>query len=277
MSSLAATLVLEYLQQQTAPVTPLQVKRDLKCPLEEVSEALDELAQTGQAFALVQGKQSAYTVRQPLDLAAEALALVVSKLTTPRPAAAVARALKPGLRPWFNEALARLVVQGKAWWWMLGKQRLLHNRPMRPSDTLHGSKHTQVRLMLAEANRHRTKARTMDQFLAWLDATDETPKPVASARLTAELLHAWYQADRAKTGTSMVPIPHTFQHYERWASANHLKADIVDFRQMLESLYNSGAAILEPCERPHELPHHERELQVPLTLGPPGYYWCPVV
>jgi hypothetical protein len=270
--------LLEYLGQQVEPVTALTVSRVTRQPLKLVTTALDEMANAGQVFAFAQGVNTAYCVRPPLDLCAESLVKVVRRLTSPTGAGVLELRMKSSLRPWFDEALARLVVQGGAYWWPRGRTKLVFHRAMRPSDTVDATKQRALRVLFAEGNRYRRTPRTMEQFLAWLDATDDTPAARASekAKPTAQLLAEWYQADRAKTSSSMVPIPQTFKHYERWASANHMKADIVDFRQTLESLYTSGAAILEPCERPQDLPHHERELQVPLTLGPPGYYWCPV-
>jgi len=42
---------------------------------------------------------------------------------------------------------------------------------------------------------------------------------------------------------------------------------------MIETLYNDGQILLEPCERPQDLTEEERALLVPLALGPPGCFW----
>ena len=130
-----------------------------------------------------------------------------------------------------------------------------------------------------EANRHRRTPRLLEDLLAWLDA--EAPQAAAepgpAPEPTPHQLRQWHEADRAKSSSAMIPIHHTWKHYETWATGQGLKADVVDFRQAMEAMYNAGSAMLEPHERPQDLPESERHLQVPLSLGPPGYYWSPMV
>ena len=137
-----------------------------------------------------------------------------------------------------------------------------------------------LKKLLAEANRHRRQPRTIEELLAWLDA-DTSAKSISEAGPapdpTPHQLRQWHEVDRAKSSTSMIPIPHTWKHYETWCTGQGLRPDIVGFRQVLEDMYNEGVASLEPHERPQELHESERQLQVSLSLGPPGYYWSPMV
>ena len=62
--------------------------------------------------------------------------------------------------------------------------------------------------------------------------------------------------------------------YEAWAEERGGMADSQVLRNLLETLYNNGLILLEPCERPQDLPEQERAMLVPMSLGPPGYSWC---
>ena len=273
---LTMSALLEVLRQQTLPLTAAQLAGLAKIKPGQAKAELDALAQGGQVFAFTQGKTTAYAAQAPLDLCSTALATRVAQLQAAVPPGRLEKSLPQPLRPWFEEALGRLVVRGQAFWRMSGKRRLIAAQATRPSDSISVPQRQTLQKIFAEANRHRRMPRTLDQFLAWLDADEPSVAPVASAEVTSDLLREWYELDRKRSSTAMIPIPHTFKHYEAWASANQRRADIVDFRQSMEALYSAGAALLEPSERPHELPDHERQLQIPLTFGPPGYYWSPV-
>jgi hypothetical protein len=80
--------------------------------------------------------------------------------------------------------------------------------------------------------------------------------------------------DAVRSSTMMIPIPRTFDRYAAWANERGGLADSQVLRNLLEMLYNQGRILLEPCERPQDLPEHERSLLVPMSLGPPGYSWC---
>ena len=281
------TTLFEILQTAQEPRTAAQLAKALsgKVAPKAVTAALLQLAQAGKIQALTLGKSTAYTSRPPLDLCAEALALRLPLVKEATPPAKLKAVLPKALQPWFDEALGRLVVFGLAYWMPTGKARLVLPRPVRPSDLISSPALNQLKKMLAEANRYRREPRRLEDLLAWLDAADPStavatpgPKPVAAAQApTNELLHQWYKADLAKSSTSMIPIPHTWKHYQAWASSHGQQADVSAFRQALEGLYNAGTAILEPHERPQSLPEEERRLQVPMSLGPPGYYWSLMV
>lgn len=274
--------LLDLLKRQPAPLTAAQAAKLLPGSVrtKTVSAALEDLAQAGHVLSFTQGKAAAYSVHPPLDLCADALAAQVAALTTAAKPEALRRALPRSLQPWFDEALGRLIVQGRAHWLPKGKVRLVQSHRARPSDLLTAAQRQSVQKMLTEANRHRPSPRSLEQFLVWLDGGDE---PVAApavakgkARPTAELLRQWYREDRVQSSSSMVPIPDTFRRFESWAANQGQEADEAAFREALQELYDAGKAILEPCERPQDLPEEERRLQVPLTFGPPGYYWSPV-
>lgn len=280
--SLPATL-LAVLQAQTLPLTAAQLAKQLPAKVKPalVAAAMGELAAAGQAHAFTQGKGIAYTDRPPLDLCAQALAEKVGALTTATAPAKLRAALPKALQPWFDEALGRLIVQGRAHWLPKGKSRLVLPRRILPSDVMSASQLVAVQKVLNVAGRYRATSVTLADFLAWLDGDGESmtsqpsPAPVVAAP-TSELLSQWYRLDRAHSSSSMVPVPHTYRRYQAWAAAQQMSAGESAFRQALEDLYNAGQAILEPCERPQDLPEEERRLQVPLTFGPPGYYWSPV-
>jgi len=276
------TTLLELLQRAPEPLTAAQLARQLssKTPARTVAAALADLAAAGRVIAFTQGRSTAYATRACADLCAEALALRLPLVTQPTAPAKLKTALPKSLRPWFDEALERLIIHGLAFWLPGGK--LILPRPVRPSDVLPAAAVSQLKKLLFAVNRHRSEPRSLADLLLWLDAGSSStpaarPQPATAAKLTPELLHQWYHTDRTQSGSAMIPIPHTWKHYETWASSQGLHADIVDFHQALEALYNSGSAMLEPCERPQDLPEDERRLQVPLSIGPPGYYWSPMV
>ena len=275
------TTLFELLQSASEPQTAAQLSKALpdKVAAQVVAAALLQLSESGRVRAFAFGKSTAYSARAPLDLCAEALALKLPLITQAVPPAKLKSALPKTLQPWFDEALGRLVVHGLAYWLPKGKTRLVQSRPVKPSDLIAPATLNQLKKLLTEANRHRRQPRQLSDLLAWLDAEERTApaEPGPAPEPTPQQLRQWHEADRAKSSTSMIPIHHTWKHYETWASGQGLRADVLDFRQAVEALYNADDAMLEPHERPQDLPEHERLLQVPLSLGPPGYYWSPMV
>lgn len=279
-------VLLDLLNSAAEPLTIVQVKKKLpgKVSPGAMATTLLELAEAGKLNALAIGKTTAYTARPPVDLCTEALAQRLPLLTQAAAPAKLKAGLPASLRPWFDEALGRLIVRGQAWWVPKGKSRLVQSRPVKFSDVASATMLNQLKKVLAEANRHRHEPRRLEDLLAWLEsegqphATPAIPPPQPEApEPTVEQLRLWHETDRARSSTAMIPISQTWKHYEAWASGQGMRPDTVGFRQALESLYNSGAAMLEPHERPQDLPEHERGLQIPLSLGPPGFYWSPMV
>lgn len=277
-------VLLDLLNSATEPLTVIQVKKRLpgKVSPGAMATTLLELAEAGKLNALAVGKTTAYTAKPPVDLCTEALAQRLPLLTQATPPAKLKTGLPASLRPWFDEALGRLIVRGQAWWVPKGKSRLVQSRPARFSDVATPAMLNQLKKVLAEANRHRHEPRRMEDLIAWLETDSQTPVAIPTAppeapQPTAQQLHHWHEMDRAKSSTAMIPVAQTWKHYEAWASGQGMRPDTVGFRQALESLYNSGSAMLEPHERPQDLPEHERGLQIPLSLGPPGFYWSPMV
>ena len=277
------TALLEAAQAAPEPLTAAQLKKHVKVPAKPAAlkAVLDDLAQAGRLHAFTSGAATAYCTVHPQELAATALAGIVSKQVGATSPARLKAQLPKSLRPWFEEAVARLVVKGQLWWLISGKTRLLSRTPPRPSDLLSKTQTAALEKLLVQVNPSRQTPRTLAELLAWLD--DEMPaaqvvatKPVPAAPaavLTAAQLLEWYAADRARSSSSMIPIPHTWRRYSAWAEANDLQPSPDNFRAMLKSLYDEGRVILEPCERPQDLPEIERSLQVSMAFGPPGYYW----
>ena len=108
--------LLEVLRQQTLPLTAVQLARLAKAKPGQATKELESLAQSGQVFAFTQGKTTAYAARAPLDLCSAALASRIAELQAPVPSARLEKSLPQPLRPWFEEALGRLVVRGQAFW-----------------------------------------------------------------------------------------------------------------------------------------------------------------
>ncbi len=267
--------LLELLHQQSAPLTAAQAAKALGAKAKDATAALDALANEGKAFAFTQGKSTAYASKRPLDLCADSLAKLVAAQKAALAPAKLKSLLDKGLRAWFDEALGRLIVQGKAWWLPAGKTKLVLGRRVRPSDLLTKAQLAAVQKLLTESNRRRQSPRTVEQFIAWLDG-DETKSPCAPTPVTREQLIAWYAEDRKGASSAMIAIPQTWKRYAAWAQSKGQEPDASSFRAALSEMYDAGEAILEPCERPQDLQEIDRQLQVPLSLGPPGYYWRPL-
>jgi hypothetical protein len=159
-----------------------------------------------------------------------------------------------------------------------GAKRLVYTQKPRPSALLTATQRRAMQKLFDAVNPARTQAATLMDFFVWLDAEapsrEESPTLPVSAIPDETLLHEWYQQDATRSSTMMIPLPRTFERYTAWAAANGSTADSQVLRNLIETLYNNGRVLLEPCERPQDLPEHERSLLVPMSLGPPGYSWC---
>lgn len=181
--------------------------------------------------------------------------------------------LPAGLQPCFETALDRLVVAG-AVFVLPGAKPLVYAHKPQPSDLLDAPLRRSLQKVLQTVNTVRTPPASLEDLIAWLDATPPAP-PVETACVPGEAdLRAWYDLDRIRSSTMMIPIPHTFARYQAWAAERGGVADSQVLRNLIETLYINGHLLLEPCERPQDLPDHERALLVPMSLGPPGYSWC---
>jgi hypothetical protein len=270
--------LLTVLREQRLPLTAAQLSKQLPQPAKSkvITAALDNLSRCGQLYAFTQGKGTAFTLKPPLDLSADALAEIIAAESNAVLPAKLKSSLANALRPWFDEALARLIVQGRAYWLPKGKQRLVQAEPVRPSDLLSAKQRTALSTLLIELNRRRRTPRTLDQFLAWLD-DDSTLSPSSQAPVpTLTQLIEWYALDRATTSASMLEIPHTWKRYQAWSALQGQTASTELFRDALQQFYNENQIALEPCERPQDLDREQRALLVPLALGPAGFYWRPV-
>lgn len=181
--------------------------------------------------------------------------------------------LPPGLQPCFEAALDRLVAAGAAFV-RPGAKPLVYAHKPQPSDLLDATLRRSLQKVLQTVNSVRTPPASLDDLIAWLDATASVP-PVDTICAPEEAdLRAWYDLDRIRSSSVMIPIPQTFARYQAWAAERGGVADSQVLRNLIETLYINGHLLLEPCERPQDLPDHERALLVPMSLGPPGYSWC---
>lgn len=194
-----------------------------------------------------------------------------------QPATKLKSRLPAALQPHFEAALAQLAGEGGAFV-LPGTRRLVYARRPRPSEVLNAVQRRALQKMLDAANGVRLHAVTLADFAAWLDEEPpvEPGHPEVPAVLVPQVtdLRDWYELDRARSSTLMIPIPRTFERYQSWAAERGGAADSQVLRNLIEALYNGGSILLEPCERPQDLPEHERALLVPMSLGPPGYSWC---
>jgi hypothetical protein len=245
-----------------------------------VTTALDALAAAGRLNRLPAGKTALFTTLG-LEQAAEAMLRPLIHAAKQPPQAAKLRAKLPVvLQPHFEVALGALVAQGAAFV-MPGAKRLVHSRRPKPSELLDTAKRRALQNMLDDINALRGTPLTLADFAAWLDDEEraepspleiETPK---TAPLPEDaLLREWYEQDRLRSSTMMIAIPRTFERYAAWAAEKGGAADSQVLRNLMTELYNNGRILLEPCERPQDLPEHERAMLVPMSLGPPGYSWC---
>jgi len=245
-----------------------------------VAAALDALAAAGRLNRIAAGKTTLFTARDLETTAAALLRPLIHAAKQPPQAAKLRTKLPLALQPHFEAALNGLVAQGAAFV-MPGAKRPVHARRPKPSELLDAAKRRALQKMLDEINSLRGTPLTLADFAVWLD--DGAPvKPDLSAveppktapPPDAGLLREWYEQDRRRSSTLMIAIPRTFARYAAWAAGRGVTADSQALRSLMTELYNHGRILLEPCERPQDLPEHERAMLVPMSLGPPGYSWC---
>ncbi|MDI1313451.1 hypothetical protein [Prosthecobacter sp.] len=240
-----------------------------------VAAALEALAAAGALNRIVAGTRSKplplFTPHSPEAAAAAFVKFWVHPAKKEQQAVKLKAKLPLGLQPLFETALAQLVATGAAFV-LPGGKRLVYARKPQPSDLLDATLKRSLQKVLHAINSVRTPPATLEDLIAWLDAA---PPPLDSISLPTEAdLRAWYDLDRLRSSTVMIPIPQTFTRYKAWAAEHGGVADSQVLRSLIETLYNNGHLLLEPCERPQDLPDHDRALLVPMALGPPGYSWC---
>jgi len=181
--------------------------------------------------------------------------------------------LPVGLQPLFEAALSQLSAQGDAFV-LPGGKRLVYARKPQPSELLDATMRRSLQKALQTVNSVRAQPATWEDLIAWLDTAPLAPAAKSVIEPAEADLRIWYDLDRLRSSTMMIPIPQTFARYQAWAAERGGVADSQVLRNLIEMLYNHGRLLLEPCERPQDLPAHERALLVPMSLGPPGYSWC---
>lgn len=246
-----------------------------------VSAVLESLAATGALNRIAAGAsnkpQPLFTSLSSESATASLLKQCVHAAKKEQPAAKLKTKLPAVLLPHFEEALAQLVSTGDSFV-LPGAKRLVCARKPKPSELLDAAKRRALQKILDAANSVRSQAATLADFITWLD--EDRPAGLASPPIKAvivpdeAILRSWYDLDRLRSSTMMIPIPRTFARYEAWAAERGGAADSQVLRSLIETLYNNGHLLLEPCERPQDLPEQERALLVPMSLGPPGYSWC---
>lgn len=274
--------IIHALQQAPLPLKAADITKLVK-PLvgrvampKAVASALESLAAAGTLHRITAGTITKFTTQSHADVTAAILKQSIHAAKKTPPAAKLKSKLPIALQAHFERALAQLVTLGAAFV-LPGAKRLVYARRPKPSELLDAAKRRALQKMLDVVNCARTQPVTLADFTAWLDG--EAPAVTVSQASAVILpdeadLRAWYDLDRVRSSTVMIPIPRTFARYEAWAAERGGTADIQVLRNLIETLYNNGGLLLEPCERPQDLPNHERALLVPMSLGPPGYSWC---
>lgn len=280
-----ADLILEALKPSALPLKTAQITKLVKpqagkmATPKAMATALDTLVAEGRVQRIMAGKAALFAT-QSLESVAEAmLRPLVHAAKQPPQAAKLCAKLPAVLRAHFESALGQLVAQGDAFV-MPGAKRLVHARRPKPSELMSDAQRSALRKIFDAVNAVRTEAVTLVDFAAWLDEEPAQRSPMlnlsspAVLMPDAALLREWYEQDRLRSSTMMIAIPRTFERYESWARERGGPADSQVLRNLMTELYNSGCLLLEPCERPQDLPEHERAMLVPMSLGPPGYSWC---
>ncbi|MCF7784521.1 MAG: hypothetical protein K9N47_00285 [Prosthecobacter sp.] len=242
-----------------------------------VAAALEALSSSGVLSCIIAGTRSKpqplFTPHSLETSAAAFLKHFIHAASKEQQAMKLKAKLPAGLQPFFEAALDHLVATGAAFVLPGGKRLVFAHKPQ-PSQLLDATLKRSLQKVLQTVNSVRTPPATLDDLIAWLDAAPPPP-PVETVCIPEESeLRAWYDLDRLRSSTVMIPIPQTFARYQAWATEHGSVADSQVLRSLIETLYNNGHLLLEPCERPQDLPDHERALLVPMSLGPPGYSWC---
>lgn len=245
-----------------------------------VAAALETLCAAGRLHRIHAGKTMLFTTQSIESATASILHRLIVAAKQPPQAAKLRTKLPTSLQTHFEAALAGLVAQGSAFV-LPGAKRLVYAQRPKPSALLDKARQRALQKIFDALNAARDVPVTVAAFASWLDG--EVGETEASATGKAEPglivpdvgdLREWYEQDRRRSSTLMVPIPRTFEKYRLWAEERGGIADSQALRNLMAGLYNTGRILLEPCERPQDLPEHERAMLVPMSLGPPGYSWC---
>lgn len=284
LSSAALPLKLADIVRQAKPLAGKQASS------KGVAAVLDALVGGGRLTCFTAGtvaKPQPWYTTHSLERAAAALLRPHIHNAKKAPDAAKLKAkLPPALLAHFEPALAQLVTLGEAFVVTAGTKRLVHAQAPPPSSLLSAAQRGALQKILAVVNGARSSAISLADFAAWVDGrgadSPATPAPTPAlappaapaAEPTEALLREWYEQDHLRSSSVMIPVLQTFNRYAAWAQAHGQSADSQVLRNLMEALYNNGRILLEPCERPQDLPDHERAMLVPMSLGPPGRSWC---
>jgi len=280
-------LILDLLNKAALPLKTADVTKQLKpmvgklATAKAVTAALESMRAAGVLNCILTGTPSKpvplYTTASDEAATDAILKQAVHAAKKEQPVANLKKKLPAALHPHFEGALVRLMA-GNDLFVLSGAKRLVFAQRPKPAALLTATQRRALQKIFDSVNGARAQAVMMADFVIWLDgepAVETALTPAAGVAMPDEAdLHGWYEIDRARSSTMMIPIPQTFTHYAAWAAEHGCVADSQVLRNLIEILYNNGRILLEPCEKPQDLPDHERALLVPMSLGPPGYSWC---
>lgn len=270
--------LVEFLKIQEKPVSPaaiLQFARQ-KGPganRKSVEKILQALLASRRVHHLQSGGKSAgYTVTPPIVMTAASLLSHLKEADAPVNLTEARKAVGKVLQPWFDEALGQLVTTGSVSYFQRGAVRHVLARAPKPSDSLDDRSRKSLESIVAKINLSRKSPVSVAQMLSWLD--ESSAKEDFPTRPTAEEFRRWYEEDQKSMPSKMIPIRKTWKRYERWMNDQDTTAEPSVFRQAMREYYEAGQILLEPPERPQDIPEEEREILVPQRIGAPAYYWC---
>lgn len=273
--------VLDILGMAALPLKAADITKQAKLKIGKqaapklVTAALASLTAAGVVKLIAMGsKPPLHTTRGLEEAGAAMLRHLVLGAKKELEAGKLKAKLPAALQAHFDASLEQLVADGEAFV-LAGKKRLVYAQRPKPSALLTTSQRGALRKIFGTLNGAQLSDNTLEDFVAWLDGEQADGKAASALAVPdGALLREWYDLDRSRSSTVMIPIPQTYAHYAGWAQKRGSQPDSQVLRGVMEELYHEGRILLEPCERPQDLPEHERAMLVPMSLGPPGWSWC---
>jgi len=273
----------ELLRRSDGPQTAKQVAQKAfgsasSEDIEKVTGVFDGLKTCGAAFEFPPeraGYGARFGLVSPADWLAQRIVTAVKEAGGRLTLRQVRESLRKWERQYFDEALGKLVKDGRLFYLTVRFKYVLSSAPD-PFDHLLPRQVTALREILERINRHRKNALTIEVLQKFLNGPSpaEIIPTQASGIPSEDLLREWYQKDLPKRGgISSIPIPWTWSHYESWCRSNELTPDLAQFQDFLSSLYRAGKIEFISHSMTQTLSERESELSLRGQHGEVLYYW----
>ncbi|MBI5251963.1 MAG: hypothetical protein HY912_20920, partial [Desulfomonile tiedjei] len=131
-------------------------------------------------------------------------------------------AVPTAYRPFFDEALGRLMTEGRVYSLSSGRFKYLLNRLPRPTEHLSSGHLAALKEIITKINPHRKNKLSVSDLIDFFDGYESLIKPEQSSpkEIPENVMHDWYKDDLGKLmGSRSVPIPWTWSRYEKWCQA----------------------------------------------------------